>query len=81
LKNDAPIDEATNAIFHLDELSQDDSGSYTCQVTDNTLTLKADPVQIQVFPAGSVPVGMAAVAAMAAALAFIGYRVSGVKKR
>ena len=75
-KDGAPIDDATDATFVVESLTEDDEGSYTCRVTDAAKTIyETDPALIEVFAEGELPAaGPVAIVVMAAGCAAWGVR-------
>ena len=73
-KDGVPIPAATDNPYHIDSLTEADSGWYGCQITSDTKdVLTPQPVHIQVFPEGSLPAaGYAALILTAAACVLLG---------
>jgi hypothetical protein len=56
-KDGAPLTGETDAILQVESLTLDDSGWYSCRVSDEGKGLyETDPVLISVFPQGSLPI-------------------------
>jgi len=70
-KDGAPIDDATDATFVIESLTEDDGGLYTCRVTDAAKTIyETEPALIEVFAEGELPAaGPASLLVMAAGCA------------
>ena len=76
IKDDDEIDEATEPSYHVDSVTHDHEGWYSCRVTDASKTLyETDPVLIEVFEEGQMPAaGMLAIVVMTFAYAAWGVR-------
>jgi hypothetical protein len=76
-KDGIPIPDATDNPYEIASLTLEDAGRYGCQVTGEPkqLALDLDPIEIQVFEAGSLPVGgLSAMAVLALMLSFTATR-------
>ena len=73
-KDGVPIPDATDNPYHIDSLTEADTGWYGCQITSAAKeVLTPQPVLIQVFPQGSLPAaGYAALILTAAACVLVG---------
>ena len=75
------VDGATDPTYHVDSVTHDHEGSYTCRVTDETDTVyETDPLFVDIFPEGAMPAaGPLALFALAAACTIGAARV--IKRR
>ena len=73
-RDDATILGETSHVYQVDSLTADDSGWYSCEVTDEAKALyEVGPVFVAVFPAGSLPAaGAAALCVLAGLLTLAG---------